>query len=126
MDRQRVIRKLISIEKRTAQILGLFVAGSLCFGSWPISLGVLLGGGVALLNFRWLWRIGEKVLFEQQWFQGMQVVLKFFTLVFVIFLILFYGRVNPIAFVTGISTLLFAILFEVIREGWGVAKKGNS
>ena len=62
MDRQRAIRKLISIEKRTAQIVGLFVAGSFWFGSWPISLGVLLGGGVALLNFRWLLRIWEKVL----------------------------------------------------------------
>ena len=55
----------------------------------------------------------------------MQVILKFFTLVFVIFLILFYGRVNPIAFVIGISTLLCGILFEVIRESLKAAKKGN-
>ena len=81
---------------------------------------------MAILNFRWLWRIAEKVFFEEKKFYAVQALLKFFVLVFMVFCILRFMKVNPIAFVVGISTLLAGILFEVIRESLRTERKGNA
>jgi ABC-type multidrug transport system fused ATPase/permease subunit len=124
--RQRETRKLSSIEKRSAQILVLFLLASLWFHSGPILLGLILGGAVSILNFRWLWRIVEKLLFEQKKFYGLEALMKFIVLVSVVSFILLYLQVHPIAFLAGISTSVLGILFESIwaplkseREGKG-------
>ncbi len=85
-----------------------------------------MGGGVAILNFRWLWRIVEKVLFEQRKFYGIQALVKFILLVFVVFLIFRYLAVNPTAFIVGVSTLVVGILFEAFRELFRPERKGNT
>ena len=122
---QREIRKLASVEKRTAQVLAILLVGSLWYQSWPISLGLILGGGVAILNFHWLRRIMEKVIFEKKMIHGLQIFIKFLALLMVIFMIFRYIKVNSVAFIIGISTLLPAIFFEVIRESLRVERKGN-
>ncbi|MCJ7496236.1 MAG: ATP synthase subunit I [Deltaproteobacteria bacterium] len=123
--RQREIRKLASIEKRTAQVLALLLVGSLWFQSWSISLGLILGGGVAILNFHWLWRIMEKVIFEKKKIHGLQVLIKFLALLMVIFMIFRFIKVNSVAFIIGISTLLPGIFFGVIQESLRAERKGN-
>ena len=123
--RQRETRRLVAIEKRSAHFLILLLLASLWFQSCSISLGLILGGGVAILNFRWLWRIVEKVLFEQKKFYGIQALIRFILLGVVVFLVLRYLPVNPIAFVVGTSTLVVGILFEVIRESPRPERKGN-
>jgi len=123
-DRQE-IQKLISIEKRSAQILALFLLASLWFQSWSISLGLILGGGVAILNFHWLWRIMEKVIFEKKKIHGLQVLIKFLALLMVIFMIFRFIKVNSVAFIIGISTLLPGIFFGVIQESLRAERKGN-
>jgi len=124
-NRQRETQKLVSIEKRSAQFLILLLLASLWFQSGYISLGLILGGGVAILNFRWLWRIVEKVLFEQKKFYGIQALIKFILLAIVVFLILRYIAVNPIAFIVGLSTLVAGILFEAFRESLPQERRGN-
>ncbi len=81
-------------------------------------MGVALGGVVAILNFRWLWRIFEKIIFENEWLFGLQIFFKFLVLVAVIFLILRFFSVSPVAFVVGTTALVAGILFEGIR-GFG-------
>ena len=122
---QRETRKLVAIEKRSGQFLILLLLASLWFQSGSISLGLLLGGAVAILNFRWLWRIVEKVLFEQNKFYGVQALVKFILLTAVVFLILRYLAVNPIAFIVGLSTLVAGILFEAFRELAPQVRRGN-
>jgi len=109
-------QKLVSIEKRSAQILALLLLASLGFQSWSVSLGFLLGGGVALLNFRWLWRMMEKVLFEKKKYYALQALVRFLALLVGLFLIIRYGKVHPVAFLVGLSTLVMGIFFEVLRE----------
>ncbi len=118
-------KKLIAIEKRSVQLLLLLLLASLWFQDWSISLGLILGGGVAILNFRWLWRILEKVLFEQKKFYGIQVLMKFILVGVLVFFILRYLAVNPIAFIVGLSSLVLGILFEVFRESLRPERKGN-
>ncbi|MBI5967312.1 MAG: ATP synthase subunit I [Deltaproteobacteria bacterium] len=125
MTRQQETRKLISIEKRSAQILVLFLLVSLWFQSWEISFGLILGGAVAILNFHWLWRIMEKVFFDRKLLHSLQALIKFIALVLMIFLILRFAGVDAIAFIVGISTLLLGILYEVIR-GSLRAERGDS
>lgn len=125
-SRQRETEKLVTIEKRSAQFLILLLLPSLWFQNGSILLGLILGGGVAILNFRWLWRIVEKVLFEQKKFYGIQALVKFILLAVVVFLILRYVSVNPIAFIVGLSTLVAGILFEVLRESLPQERKGDT
>ena len=119
---QQEAQKLISIEKRSAQILVLFFLGSLGFQSWAVSLGLILGGGIALLNFRWLRGILSGYVFAGRKYSLFQLVGKFFALVLVIFLVIRFLRVDPLALVIGVSTLVLGILFEVARQSFGPKK----
>jgi hypothetical protein len=121
---QQEARKLISIEKRSGQILLLFFLASIWFQSWAVSLGIILGGGIALLNFRWLSRILSGYLFSGKRYSLFQLVGKFFFLLGVIFVVIRYVRVNPVAFVTGISALVFGIVIEAIRQSLRTHRKG--
>lgn len=121
---QEEARKLFSIEKRSAQILVLFLLASLWFQSWAVSLGLILGGGIALLNFRWLRHILSGYVFAHKRYSLFQLVGKFFALLLVIFLVIRFVRVNPLALVIGISTLVLGIVFEVVRQSFK-AKKAN-
>ncbi len=51
--------------------------------------------------------------------------MKFILLALVVFLILRYIAVNPIAFIVGLSTPVVGILFEVFRESLRLERKGN-
>ena len=113
---QEEARKLLAIEKRSAQILVLFLLASLWFHSWAVSLGLILGGGIALLNFRWLRRILSGYIFAHQKYSLFQLVGKFFVLLGVIFLVIRFVRVDALALLIGISTLVLGIVLEVVRE----------
>ena len=113
---QEEARKLLSIEKRTAQIVVVFLVASLWFQSWAVSLGLILGGGIALLNFRWLRRILSGYIFAHKKYSLFQLVGKFFALLLGIFLVIRFVRVDPLALVIGISTLVLGIVFEVVRQ----------
>ena len=89
-------------------------------------MGLVLGGGLAILNFHWLWRILEKAIFDQQWLYSIPILFKFIFFFGVIYIILRYAEVHPVAFVVGISTLLLGILFEVIRESFRAEGKGSA
>jgi len=123
--RRRETRKLSSIEKRSAQILVLFLLASLWFHSESVLLGLILGGAVSILNFRWLWRIVEKVLFERKKFYGLQALIRFIVLGCAVSFILLYVQVHPIAFLLGISTLVLGIVFEFIWAPLGFERKGE-
>jgi hypothetical protein len=114
--RERETRKVHSIAKRSTQILILLVLASLWFQSGSISLGLILGGAVAILNFCWLGWIMEKVFFERKRLHGMQMFIKFFVLAGVIFLILQFTRIHPMALIVGLSTLLLGTLIEGLKE----------
>jgi hypothetical protein len=123
--RQRETRKLSSIEKRSAQILALFLLASLWLHSGSVLLGLVLGGAVSILNFRWLWRIVEKVLFERKKFYGLQALMRFIVLGCAVSFILLYVQVHPIAFLVGISTVVLGILFEFIWAPLGFERTGK-
>ncbi len=117
-------QKLVSIEKRSAQILAVLLLASLWFQSWAVSLGLILGGGIALLNFRWLWRILSQYLMAKKKYSLFQLIGKFFFLVLVLFLVIRFVGVNPVALVVGVSTLVLGMVFEVVRQSLRSNRKG--
>ena len=124
--RQGETRKLELIAKRSLQLLAFLILLSLFFASWAVSLGIILGGAVAILNFRWLWLIMEKVLLEKKGIHGLQALVKFTVLLAAVYAIFRYIGVAPIAFIVGVSTLFLSIVWETIRESLRFARKGNS
>ncbi|MCX5907479.1 MAG: ATP synthase subunit I [Deltaproteobacteria bacterium] len=114
------------IAKRSLQLLAFLILLSLFFASWAVSLGIILGGAVAILNFRWLWLIMEKVLLEKKGIHGLQALVKFTALLAAVYAIFRYIGVAPIAFIVGVSTLFLSIVWETIRESLRFARKGNS
>jgi len=124
--RPRERGRLVSVEKRTLQILALLLLGSLGFQSWSISLGVILGGAIALLNFRWLWQIMERIFFAGRKIYGIQILVKFLALLLAIFLIVRFVKVHPVAFLVGLSSLVLGIFWEVFRESLGTYGKRAS
>lgn len=125
-EREQETRKLILIEKRATLLLGLLLLASLWFQNWSISLGLILGGGVAILNFRWLRLIMEKVFFLRKKVHILQMIIKFSVLTAVLFLILRYTRANPIALVIGISTLFLSIFGEMLWPSLRAERKGKN
>lgn len=80
---------------------------------------------MAILNFHWLWRIMEKMIFEKKKIYGLQVGIKFLALLATVFLIFHFIKVHAVAFLVGISTLLLGIFFEVMRGSLRMERKGN-
>lgn len=119
------IRRLIQIEKRSLQILVLLVLGSLLLQSGPVTLGLILGGAVAVLNFRWLRHMMGKILLEKKGIHALQALVKFTVLLITFYLIFRFTGVHPIAFILGISVLFMSILSETLRESLRYARRGN-
>ena len=99
------------------QFLLLAAAASLLWPSWPFSLGLILGGAVALLNFHWLVLIGGKIFLERKPLHGIQVPIKFIAVILAVFLVLNYTKVDAVAFLMGTFTLVLGILYEALRSG---------
>lgn len=106
------------VEKRTLQILTGFLIVSLFLESWPISLGLILGGLLSLLNFRWLWWIIVKIILENRKLQGIQIVAKFFCLAGAIFFLLRFAKINGLAFLVGISAFVAALISVAIQKSF--------
>ena len=123
--REQETRKLLSIAKRSTQILVLVALASLWFQSGSISLGVIAGGAVAILNFCWLGWIMEKVFFERKRLHGIQFFIKFFVLAGVIFLILQFTRIHPVGLIVGLSTLFLGTLIEGLKEALGARREAK-
>lgn len=120
------MERLLQIEKRGLQILIPLVLGSLLVQSGPVTLGLLMGGGLSLFNFRWLWFLWGKVIGEKKRAYALQAVLKFIVLAVSVYLVLRFLPVHPIAFLLGISILPTGIFWETIQESFRYAKRGNS
>ena len=110
-------KKLVASEKRALIILFFLAAASLFFESKKIFLGVLIGGGLSLVNIVILSKIGEKV-FQQSSLRKTPIVITYIIKIIILFGVLFflvrYKIVNIFAFIAGFSTILLIVGFESI------------
>ena len=110
-------KKLVVSEKRALIFLFFLAAASLFFESKKIFLGVLLGGGLSLINIVILSKIGEKV-FQQSSPRKTPVIITYVIKIIILFGVLFFlvsqEVVNLFAFIVGFSTVLLIVGFESV------------
>jgi len=110
-------KKLVALEKRALIFLIFLVALSLFFESKKIFLGVLIGGGLSLVNIVILRKIGEKV-FQQSSPRKTPVIITYIIKMIILFGVLFFlvsqEVVNVFAFIFGFSMVLLIVGFESI------------
>jgi hypothetical protein len=115
MELEEGARKLKRIERDCLLILlGFTFLGGIVTGSVSTSFGLLLGGGLVLANFHYLWRFARQGL-EQE--TGKGPLLARISLLFVLFLgavafSLLVLKVPLIPFFIGTLSLLASILLN--------------
>jgi hypothetical protein len=111
--------KLSSIERTQWVILALLTLGSLAFWDWRITLGVIIGGIIVILNFKALRMILQSG-FSQGKISGsffVKYAIKFLALLAAVggVAFLLQGRINLVAFLVGLLTIFLAIVVEGIK-----------
>jgi hypothetical protein len=111
--------KLKSIERTQLIIWALLIAGSIPFWDGRITLGVFIGGVIAILNFKALHMIFARG-FARDKKTGALVshyAIKFLALIAAVagVIVLLRGAVNLIAFLVGLLTTFLAIVLAGIR-----------
>jgi len=123
--------RLASIERNQWIILVLFTLGSLTFWDWHITLGVLIGGVICILNFKALRMIIERGFTHGKGAQSIfaPYITKVLALLAAIGGVVFLlrGAVNLIAFLVGLLTVFLAIVVAGIRGyQYTGRKEGNN
>jgi len=108
------------LARRNWIILIVLVLLSLWWQSLPVTMGVLSGGVLVIINYRWLGRSLLKVLGNPQ--PGAEKGFKrnyMFRLVFIassIYLLLVRGGVHPLALVVGLSVVVINLLVTTAKR----------
>jgi hypothetical protein len=111
--------KLAAVERTQWVILVLLTVGSLVFWDWHITLGVIIGGVIVILNFKAL-----RMIFERGFSSGrisgsvfVQYAVKFLAVLAAVAGVVFLlrGIVNLFAFCVGLLTIFLAISVVGIR-----------
>ncbi len=114
---------------RRIQFLGigygvLFLGlGGFIFRSFPIILGIFLGALIVVANFFWLTRLVRRAFLTKKKPSKRFFVkfgLKFFLLLAIVTLVIYFTPVNPVAFLAGLSVSVFGIMTDGVI---GVFKK---
>lgn len=111
---------LAEMARRNWLILLALVLGSLFWQSPRITLGVLAGGVLVIINYRWLGRSLIKVLNDPH--RGAEKGFKrnyLFRLAFVaaaIYLLLVRGGVHPLALAVGLSVVVLNLLITTVKR----------
>ena len=113
-------RLLQNIARLNWFVLLAMVSISLFWQSRQVTLGVLAGGLVVILNFGWMGRSLAKVIgspeaysprgFKRNYFFRLLVIAS------AIFLLLVRGEVHPLALVCGLSVVVVSLLLTALRR----------
>ena len=113
-------RLLAEMAQRNWIVLLVLVILSLFWQSLSVTLGVLAGGVLVIINYRWLGRSLFKVISNPQ--QGAEKGFKrnyLFRLVFIassIYILLVRGGVHPIALAVGLSVVVINIAITTVKR----------
>lgn len=110
-------KKLLSIARKTVYILIVLLLASLFYQSKHIFFGVMSGGVVSLLNLLLLVKIGQNVFTQEEPSKTPVIAGYLLTVVLllgIIYVIVTYRLVDPIAFVVGFSAFMAAIFLDSV------------
>ncbi|MEJ2066757.1 MAG: ATP synthase subunit I [Deltaproteobacteria bacterium] len=122
--------RLTAVERTEWLILAILTLGSLVFWDWHVTLGVIIGGVIVILNFRAL-----RIIFESGFSEGkisgsviVRYVIKFLAVLAAVAGVVFllHGVVNLVAFFVGLLTIFLAISVVGIRGYWSMDEEEKS
>jgi hypothetical protein len=110
---------LTSIERTQWVIAAVFTLGSIAFWDWRITLGVVCGGIICILNFRAMRMIFERGFARTKSGAGgfIAYIIKALALLAIVVGVVFLlrGAVNLIAFLVGLLTIFLAVAITGLR-----------
>ena len=122
---------------RRIEVVNVILMGLLPIGAWVLvsaktALGVFLGAAIVTLSFRVLkWQLNKALRTPGKLPQKGRVFasyyLRYVGTLFLVFVVMYYGWADPIAFLIGLSVVVLSILvgggLEVLVS---LARKGES
>ncbi len=123
-------RLLHRIETTNLVLMVVVPLGVAVFFSWQMAAGVLLGAVIMAVNFQVLkWQLrkafgtpgrvpGKGALFGKYY-------LRFLATVFVVFTVIYYQWVHPIAFLLGLSLVMVSIIGVGIQQFVVMLRRGD-
>jgi hypothetical protein len=128
-DEQKLLRR---IEGVNVILMGLLPLGAWVLVSAKMALGVFLGAAIVTLSFRVLkWQLNKAFRTPGKLPQKGRVFasyyLRYVGTLFLVFVVMYYGWADPIAFLVGLSVVVLSILvgggLEILVS---LARKGES
>jgi hypothetical protein len=125
--RQNAVAAVLSgVAKKTAVIVSLVAVAVLIFSLlrsidrwWFLPLSILFGGGLGLLNFRWLAIAVQKVYLRQGATPGVSniaaaiiSIVKLFIIFIILFVVIKWQLLHVFGLVAGLSFCFLAIVWE--------------
>lgn len=118
MDRDEQL--LGDIARRNWIILGVLVAASLLWRSPTVTAGVLSGGLVAIIGYRWLFRSLRRMLADptRRSARSFQInyLIRLGALAVALFLLVAVARVHPVGLAAGLSVVVINILLTTLKR----------
>ena len=107
-------QRITSIERNNAIILAVLTLGSVYFKSLSVTLGVLAGGIIIIVNFWFLRKIVERIIkkADKGAFFAFSYIFKFTALLAILFAIIYSGIVDIIGLIVGLSTVFLGIALD--------------
>jgi hypothetical protein len=108
-------RLLQRIEWGTITVLIILILGARVLYTTRMALGVLQGGAISILSFQVLkWQLRRAFQRSGKLPQKSGLLagyyFRYLVTLFIVFVVMYYGWANPIAFVVGLSTVIISIL----------------
>ncbi len=122
MNQTRDGDKLVQrIEWTSGILLAVFTAGAWVVFSTKMAVGVFLGGLISMLSFRVLkWQLKRALMDPRKTPSkgGLFATyyLRYLGTLFLVFVVIYYGWAEPIAFLVGLSVVVFSIVLAGGRE----------
>jgi hypothetical protein len=121
---------------RRIEVVNVILMGLLPIGAWillsaSMALGVFLGAAIVTLSFRVLkWQLNKAFRTPGKLPQKGRVFasyyLRYLGTLFLVFVVMYYGWANPIAFLVGLSVVVLSILVGGGLEVYvSLVKKGE-
>ena len=111
---------LVQMARRNWIILIVLVLLSLFWQSPPVTYGVLAGGMLVIINYRWLGRSLLAVLNDPQLDSAKgfkrNYLLRLVVISSAIYLLLVRGGVHPLALVVGLSVVVLNVMITTVKR----------
>jgi hypothetical protein len=108
------------LHRRNWWILATMAGGSLLFGNWPVTTGIIAGGLVAIGGFSWLQRSLKRLLTEPVQGAGARYqlgyVVRLLALAAVLALLVAVIKIHPVGLAIGLSVVVINLLWLMFQS----------